>query len=87
MKKLTKLERFTAYCILLAEKKDLRCGGYEFGFCNLWNKITGGISHYCLPETLPELYAKAKSGYGPFWFGSTKERIAALKQCIIETHP
>jgi len=97
--KLTKLQRYTAYVILMAEAKDQ----YEFysGLCKLigkcldenperWSKSDLSLTN------LPELKSKGtgrfncdgdKKEHGPYIFRNWQERIAALQQCINETHP
>ncbi len=86
--KLTKLQRYTLYCILLQEYEN----GCDYGFClwwywefyeNLW--INGQFK-----KMLPELWScRTTDVIDPCdsWFNSNSERIKALKQCIEETHP
>ena len=90
--KLTKLQRYTAYVIMLEELKDCKRG-----LCLVWMKLTGekrwhlGDSH--LGNILPELWRKAKNKDGGSWWDSKtdtaffNERAAALKECIKETEP
>ena len=97
--KLNKSQRFTAYCIMLAEfelDKDM----YEdCGFCflikNLMHEIGTSPSFYVYTSGIfkrrfPELY-KRNPRNGGWWYSCDNEgwyhRIKLLKQCIIETHP
>lgn len=85
MVKLTKLQRYTAYCIMSCEVHLLTDVGSSRGLCFLWNMtIENGIV-FDLDKILPELYSK-KTRDGAFWFFSTEERIRALNKCIEETH-
>lgn len=87
--KLTKLQRHTAYIILLYEYETLKfrwlCGTFhsvtdieldpDFRFTNF--KLM-----------LPELWRKRQKGtdeHSLFLFESYEHRVAALKQCISET--
>lgn len=93
---LTKDERFTAYCIMLAEAEEnffTACMG--FGFCGLVrfefdidNRIYDQKFFYLL---FPELFALKPNRIGRFWFSTDSEgwqkRIELLKQCINETAP
>lgn len=94
--KLTKLQRYTAYCILQAEingySKEMR---YD-GFCNLINSLFGiqlciSNDSYWKPfrETFPEIVKRATIDIvdEAFMYKNWKERKEALKQCILETHP
>lgn len=96
--KLTKLQRYTAYCILLEEAENPSLFIYPnsingilrktnvAGLCWMWKMVFGDNSLYELFEEMtPELYNKLKSGR--LNFQNWKERKEALKQCIIETHP
>lgn len=96
--KLNKLQRYTAYCILLQDAEDnkLIYNEYEFGICNLFKEIFGvypqfrdyHIFYYgnvWFKDVMPELY-KYKT-YGDYWFNNWEERIEALKKCIEKTHP
>ena len=99
---LTKLQRYTAYCIMLAEAET---EGIELGLCHLSGKLFDLYpleSGYGRPardkfghvyETqvrvdtvYPEIWRKREID-GAYWFEDNDERIAALKQCIKETHP
>lgn len=94
MKKLTRLQRYAAYCIMLAEMEfgykrlcylcqdvfdidlddDYRFGNLKLLFPELWKNRgwLGGIIR--------------EDGEAFLW-GNSRERIEALKQRIIETHP
>ena len=97
MKRLTKLERFTAYCIML-EEAELGNGYFidedgekwnyaSCGFCWMVLQLFDSQGCYDSPENLfPELYKKSQS-CDDFYFENWGHRIAALKRCIIETHP
>ena len=99
--KLTKLQRYTAYCILLeeAENPSLFTHPYykdgvfrrsdENGLCWMWTMVFGDESLYWFHEMLtPELYEISKDyGFYYLMFNNWEERKEALKQCIIETHP
>jgi hypothetical protein len=97
--KLNKLERFTAYCILLAEAEEILNQRKDFlnngsgGFCDILECI---LSVDCLNNPiekvgLKELAHKKPHNYNLYWFsnniGGWKQRIQLLKQCIKETHP
>ena len=97
--KLTKLQRYTFYCILLEESEnpsimehpyqegDLRATN-ENGLCWMTKMICGIDDFYYYYEILiPELYKISRKSHPFFMFNSWYERIEALKQCIIETHP
>lgn len=90
--KLTKLQRYTAYVILLDEfMKPLGDKYWRICICLLFDEIFG-FGENDLHKILPELYAKRTvkpSGLiqNSTWFNSESERIAALKQCIKETEP
>ena len=61
----------------------------DSGFC-LMGKIL--FDEYCLLKSLIELYNKSTINIGGYYifkynFRNNKERIAALKKCIEETHP
>lgn len=82
--KLTKLQRYTAYCIILEEFESGDC------LCKIWERITDDESWWYLNEILPELFAKRTLRYSDvitFWFNNDFERVAALQQCIKETEP
>lgn len=89
--KLTKDERYTAYCIMLAEVEEY----YETGFCYMVHKVFNvpydKTEH--LLSFLPELLSKEPTvhyrHHEAFWFADKKSgwrhRIAILKKCIKET--
>jgi hypothetical protein len=84
--KLTKLQRYTAYCIIIEEIESRN----NEGCCSAYYKITGDESWRKLYNILPELFSKRTRlvvACYSFWFASPEERIEALKHCIIETHP
>ena len=95
--KLTKIQRYTSYCILLEEAErpsmlldvydgEMR-GTKENGLCWMWRLVFGSEDLYGHNQTLvPELHEKS-SALPYFSFNNWKERIAALKACIEETHP
>lgn len=86
--KLTKLQRYTAYCILYCE-----VNGY-LGLCRAaWDNFGNTFS---IEESLPELFNKKSGNYfsfgemyenGRYWFKNNEERRSALKKCISETEP
>ena len=92
--KLTKLQRHTAYCILLATIED------NFWCCFICGAINeSGISSWergklFIKQNLPELYNKVpiENMKEYVWYkhpsGETdrSHRIKLLKQCIIETY-
>ena len=89
--KLTKLQRYTAYCILLEEaERPSDFWGFvttDVGFCYIWYTLTGdGCLFKRFKTELPELFSKRKIE-GIYFFRNWKERIAALKACIKETEP
>lgn len=84
--KLTKLQRHTAYIIMLAESNKL---GY--GFCWMMLKLFYLTpSEIIIKRYFPELYRKRPPGGGRFWFtvnrAGWQKRIKLLKQCIEETY-
>ena len=99
--KLNKLQRYTAYIIMLQYYKSLKHDTpsqwrdevlFPYGLCYVFYDVfgiadkTGGIAHV-LSEYLPELNSEAMCF--PY-FGEDngiKERIAALEFCIKKTHP
>ena len=95
--KLTKLQRYTAYCILLEEAErpsilpdfydgEMR-GTKENGLCWMWKLVFGSDDLYRYNHTLvPELHEKS-SALPYFSFNNWEQRIAALKECIKETEP
>lgn len=90
--KLTKLQRYTAYCILLEEAENpghhdgCLFGSDCFGICYMWHCLTDDILYNYFNNTLPELYNKRKYHDWDYW-NTWEERKEAIKQCIIETHP
>lgn len=86
--KLTKLQRHTAYIIMLEESESF----YHTGFCwMIYYLFDIGVGCYdsSIEQFLPELYDKKPNTYGAFWFDANRlgwqERIELLKQCINET--
>ena len=87
--KLTKLQRYTAYVILLEEfQQD------PDGICLVWYHLFGEIRWSLdedhLGKILPELWGKRTTRIikdRGSWFGTDEERKDALQQCILETHP
>ena len=94
--KLTKEQRWVAYCIMLQvfDERDYDdCGAF---LCRVFQKITGidvSLDDKMFKELLPELWNKRpKANYiGNVWYSQHGcgyvARIKALKQCIEETHP
>jgi hypothetical protein len=99
--KLNKLERHTAYIIMLAEaEKSLKDYNYNWGLCWLINRCFGFTNADVssedvewmidsVTELFPELQT-AKPNGKMYWFPKgpegTKQRIELLKQCIQETY-
>ena len=93
--KLTKLQRYTAYCILLEECAEGLIGGWT-GICQISSYVFD-IRLLVLQEQgfptfkkiFPELHSKITRNefYHAFLFNNWQERIDALKQCISETEP
>lgn len=89
--KLNRLQRYTAYCILL-QQVDRDYHHYA-GFC-YWtthifiNEEEKDLYDWKLfSKTFPELYNKGiKDGEGNFYFEDWKTRIKALEECIKETY-
>lgn len=85
--KLTKLQRFTAYCIMMAWFEE---NNWRF-FCEAMREVFGlPFSSQTIKEYFPELYRKRPTGKDgeQSWFGNNSpERKKLLKQCIEETHP
>lgn len=91
--KLTKDQRFTAYCIMLQEMEEIN-GGF---FCNVIHS-TFSIERFSFEinrhrNIFPELYRKRPKEnligdvwYHEFGYGH-KIRIKDLTACILETHP
>ena len=95
--KLTKLQRYTLYCILLEEAEKNYQNNYlgdirrsrDNGFCFMYKMITHTDDLYgCMKYMTPELFSKRTThSWDVFIFKNWNERIKALKQCIKETHP
>lgn len=94
--KLTKLQRYTLYCILLEEAENINIRNSS-GLCKLISDVTGWWPYFhdyldCtdwipFEKLAPELFKYNNDVYGLYWFANWGERIKALKQCIEETHP
>lgn len=92
--RLTKLQRHTAYIILLSEFEYEGEGQIDF-FCEAMDKLFDwGFSETPLKEHFPELFIKrpkTKNGFTA-WFehlsrkGGRQRRIELLNQCIEETY-
>lgn len=89
--KLNKLQRYTAYCIMLQMMED----GCVF-MCHAMEKIGLCDWRYRLDHmqiNLPELWAKKppKNAGGSAWFNMNEDdrlkRISLINQCIKEIHP
>lgn len=90
--KLTRLQRHTAYILMLAELEENRTSC----LCSIWGStilkeqglFIGNQTWRKLPEILCELFNKRTRGneYDDFWFNGYEERTKALTQCIIETY-
>lgn len=83
--KLTKLQRHTAYILMLEEGKKYE---YRFGVCATWNGLFYDHTWKNLKYILPELFRKrqyAHTSLLEFWFKSSKSRKLAIEQCIKET--
>ena len=93
--KLTKLQRYTVYCVMLgeAEKPTLgyNNGTPHNGLCFLYNCIFGSNElYYFANSLLPELYNKipdpeAENNLALQSDWGTRKRL--LQQCIEETSP
>ena len=97
--KLTKQQRFTAYCIMLEESEELVKGdsnrqffngGYISGLCDILGNIVGDDDMNILETIgLLELCEKKPKTDGSYWFPDNEwgwqQRIELLKQCIEET--
>lgn len=95
MKKLTKLQRHTAYLIMLV---DIENGGYmkHCGFCSMfrYNYDIHVYGDKKFKKYFPELFRKKPSGVkkNAYWFDTNSEmswqkRKKLIKQCIKETRP
>ena len=99
--KLTKLQRYTAYCIMLAEAEEkLRTNSFCHGLCCLIGDIFEPESEQMVGAPWIECYLKELSlnlyNVYPSWMSSKifssdkagwQKRIKLLKQCIAETAP
>ncbi len=87
--KLTKLQRYTIYCIL---ESEISTADYNAGLCFLiaigldLRLFKSDVRYTDIINSLHEL-KRRKTLTGAYWFNNNKERIAALKECIKETHP
>lgn len=96
--KLTKLQRYTAYCILLEEAEcKITNSDFSHGLCRLYWDLSPEDSPR-VREDLPELnkvLSVVNTEYDDYFVGTIfnndesgwAKRIAALKQCIVETAP
>ena len=86
--KLTKLQRHTAYIIMLAEAKTGEY--YDYGMCFMFAEHFDSslYSDKIFKSMLPELYRK-RPKCNCYWFYCNKQgwqqRIELLNQCVIET--
>lgn len=91
MKKLTKLQRYTAYCCMLAEFDSFYNSCNFFCTAAMIIGIGGGLDDGVIEKYFPELWEHKPPQYftAKCWFSydDTDKRIAILKQCIEETHP
>lgn len=63
-------------------------GTAENGICWMYKMMFGNDDMYFHREIMfPELYKKVSEFKTNGFLDGTEERIEALKQCIIETHP
>lgn len=84
--KLKKLQRHTAYIIMLAECNE------DVGFCKLildLFDIGDGGNEYVMKDHFPELFQKRPADCRSFWFplspdGNNKRKLL-LQECIKET--
>ncbi len=100
--KLNKLQRHTAYMIMLAIAETKECGDCIDGLCDIYEVIFGSLP-YCIRYEersnrhgfdyhLPELWAKRTTeDWCGVWFNNTdssnwNNRKKLLKQCIEETY-
>lgn len=97
--KLTKLQRHTAYIIMLREAELFYDFDNDYGLCKMSYDVLGLYTYcyghknwiYNISNYLPELWAKrlTDSVYSS-WFTKDKkgwdERIKILKQCVKETY-
>ena len=89
--RLTKDQRFTAYCIMLHSAQHR--SKYWDGLCDLAVHVFGIYLVRKWDDVFPEAARKRPIGKSHYdiWFPATKrgwkKRIELLKQCIIETHP
>lgn len=93
--KLNKLQRHTAYLIMLVEYESDPKRFWDAGLCYLTYclddegyEVLNGRNIF-IDSDLPELFDKRTTRKG-FWFPIGKEgwqkRIELLKQCVIETY-
>lgn len=86
--KLTKLQRYTIYCIMLAEFNE-----EPDGLCLIWYHIFDERRWHNddnnLRYILPEIWEKGNKNVWDRaqWFSSPLKRLAALEACVEETHP
>lgn len=94
--KLTKLQRYTAYCLMEWEIryhfKDYDSGGFCMVIKQLFDVETNIVMEHGFPtlkEMFPELHSKITRNefMDAYLFLSWDERKIALKQCISETEP
>jgi len=98
--KLTKLQRHTAYIIMLSEyeckdsqKSKAFSGNFpkemkstDSGFCAMLDVLFGQEFYWRYEKKLlPELNAKETRKKHAWTFRNNDERVDALKKCIIET--
>lgn len=99
--KLTKLQRYTAYCMI---EEEILSGYFSYGFCIYIEDMFGlkdeEITERIIQKYFPELwnkrpkklYQKETKILGALWFEpfsleSNSRRKNIIKQCIEETHP
>lgn len=90
--KLTKDQRYTAYCIMLeeAENQSKTNDGFNstnHGICYMVSEIFE-LDTYVeddFMQNFPELHDKKTIKEDDWYWHNWEERIAALKQCIKET--
>lgn len=99
--KLTRLQRYTAYIIMLEYYKGLRSGdksdfmpfrGFPFGLCHVVYNLfrledEPGSIIFVISKFFPELDEKVELFGSPKSEKGRENRIASLKACIEETHP
>lgn len=87
--KLTKDQRFTAYCIMIQEAFDIGLDEMDYGLCKHSSNIFGEDMYHFREAFLEvRIMKKYKDSSGWWWpcnrYGWRK-RIELLKQCISET--